>query len=90
MDAFVFKEPSIVPARHLARSPTARCDSRGIHRSIAACHAHIARGDNIHALTAALMLPCYQAGFCSLVRELDAAQASELMASLDLFAAIAA
>jgi hypothetical protein len=54
-----------------------------IHRSICACHAHIARGDGVHALTAALMLPCYEAGFGRIARSLDHAQARELRTSLD-------
>ncbi|SFQ24141.1 hypothetical protein [Variovorax sp. 770b2] len=53
-----------------------------IHRSIAACHAHIARGDSVHAFTAALVLPCYQAEFLGLARLLDPAQQSELRTAL--------
>ena len=38
-----------------------------IHRSVGACNAHIARGgDSTHALTAALMLPCYKDEFRNL------------------------
>ena len=54
-----------------------------IHRSIAACHAHIARGDGVHALTAALMLPCYRAEFRKLVQSLSFAQESELRTALE-------
>lgn len=53
-----------------------------IHRSITACHACIARGDGVHALTAALMLPCYQAEFRTLARALTLAQQSELRTTL--------
>lgn len=55
----------------------------GIHRNIAACHAHIARGDGVHALTAALMLPCYRAEFRKLVQSLSFAQESELRTALE-------
>ena len=35
-----------------------------IHRSVMACNAHIALDrESTHALTAALMLPCYKAEF---------------------------
>lgn len=55
----------------------------GIHRNIAACHAHIACGDGVHALTAALMLPCYQAEFRKLVQSLSSAQERELRTALE-------
>ena len=59
--------------------PTGRvAQALEIHRSIAACHAHIARNDTVHALTAALMLPCYQAGFRRIVRALTPAEANAL------------
>ncbi|MBJ2156804.1 hypothetical protein [Variovorax sp. IB41] len=64
-----------------AQTPVERAFA--IHRSIAACHAHIARGDGVHALTAALMLPCYEAGFRRIALSLDHAQARELRTSLD-------
>ena len=54
----------------------------GVYRSIAACHERLARGDDVHALTAALMLPCYQAGFRRLARELGPAEQDELSAAL--------
>ena len=66
-----------------AMTQTAVGRAFAIHRSIAACHAHIARGDGVHALTAALMLPCYEAAFHRIARSLDHAQASELRTSLD-------
>ena len=55
----------------------------GIHRNIAACQAHIARGEGVHALTAALMLPCYRAEFRKLVQSLSFAQESELRTALE-------
>ena len=55
----------------------------GIHRNIAACHAHIARGDGVHALTAALMLPCYRAEFRKLVQSLSSVQERELRTALE-------
>mgnify|MGYP006951310852 CR=1 FL=1 len=54
----------------------------GIYRSIAACHERLARRDDVHSLTAALMLPCYQAEFRSLVRELTHAEQDELRSVL--------
>ena len=54
-----------------------------IHRSIAACHEHIARHDNIHAHTAALMLPCYQVEFRRLALALTDMEARELRYALD-------
>lgn len=53
-----------------------------IHRSIAACHAHLARSDGIHALTAALMLPCYRTEFERLVLAMSAAETNELTSLL--------
>ncbi|GAC1607252.1 MAG: hypothetical protein NVS3B2_16100 [Ramlibacter sp.] len=53
-----------------------------IHRSIAACHAYMARSDSVHALTAALMLPCYQAEFRSLALELTPVEDNELRSVL--------
>ncbi|MDQ0016791.1 hypothetical protein J2W23_005199 [Variovorax boronicumulans] len=55
----------------------------GIHRNIAACHAHIACGGGVHALTAALMLPCYRAEFRKLVQSLSSAQERELRTALE-------
>ncbi|SDI89933.1 hypothetical protein [Variovorax sp. OV700] len=54
----------------------------GIYRSIAACDECLARGDGVHALTAALMLPCYRADFRRLVRELDPLEENELRLAL--------
>ncbi|BEP33995.1 hypothetical protein GmRootV59_09680 [Variovorax sp. V59] len=54
----------------------------GIYRSIASCHERLARGDDVHALTAALMLPCYQAGFRRLASELGPAEQDELSSVL--------
>ena len=55
-----------------------------IHRSIAACHAYLARGDDAHALTATLMLPCYRAEFERLVLAMSAAERNELMPLLPI------
>ncbi|RSZ43977.1 MULTISPECIES: hypothetical protein [unclassified Variovorax] len=55
-----------------------------IHRSVAACNAHIARGsDSTHALTAALMLPCYKTEFRNLVLALTSDEERELRYALD-------
>ena len=54
----------------------------GIYRSIAACNERLARSDDVHALTAALMLPCYQAEFRRLARELTHAEQDELRSVL--------
>ena len=53
-----------------------------IYRSINACNAHIARGHNVHALTAALMLPCYQSAFRTLALSLTAVEEIELRHAL--------
>jgi len=50
----------------------------GIYRSIAACNERLARSNDVHALTAALMLPCYQAEFRRLARDLSHAEQDEL------------
>ena len=50
----------------------------GIYESIAACNQRLARGNDVHALTAALMLPCYQAEFMRLASELSPAEQDEL------------
>ncbi|CAN7605046.1 hypothetical protein LJR260_004293 [Variovorax paradoxus] len=55
-----------------------------IHRSIAACHAYLARSDDAHALTATLMLPCYRAEFERLVLAMSAAETNELMSRLPI------
>lgn len=53
-----------------------------IHRSIASCIGYLTRSDDVHALTAALMLPCYQAEFCRLAREFTRAEENELRSVL--------
>jgi hypothetical protein len=53
-----------------------------IHESIAACNEYLARGNDVHALTAALMLPCYVAEFRSLVVGLTEAEENELRSAL--------
>jgi hypothetical protein len=72
-------QPSIRVARALA-----------IYRSIAACHAHIANnssstGSNANALTAALMLPCYQSSFRKLALVMTLEEERELRYALDEF-----
>jgi hypothetical protein len=65
--------------------PSARvAQALQIHRSISACHAHLAQSDGIHALTAALMLPCYRAEFERLVLAMSAAETNELMSLLPI------
>jgi len=54
----------------------------GIYQSIAACNERLARRNDVHALTAALMLPCYQAEFRRLAGALSAAEQDELSAVL--------
>ena len=49
-----------------------------IYRSIAACNECMAHSNDAHALAAALMLPCYQAGFRRIVRALTPAEANAL------------
>ncbi|SDY01899.1 hypothetical protein SAMN05518669_108182 [Variovorax sp. YR634] len=61
-----------------------------IYRSIAACHAHIANNSsssasNANALTAALMLPCYQSSFRELALALTLEEERELRYALDEF-----
>ncbi|UVH56517.1 hypothetical protein NWF24_27290 [Variovorax paradoxus] len=58
-----------------------------IYRSIAACHAHIANNssNNANALTAALMLPCYQSSFRELALALTLEEERELRYALDEF-----
>jgi hypothetical protein len=53
-----------------------------IHRSIAACSEHLARNNDVHALTAALMLPCYQAQLGRLAQAMSSVEKSELMSLL--------
>lgn len=65
--------------------PSARvAQALQIHRSIEACHAHLARSDGIHALTATLMLPCYRAEFERLVLAMSAAETNELISLLPI------
>ena len=61
-----------------------------IYRSIAACQAHIANnssstGSSANALTAALMLPCYQSSFRELAFALTLEEERELRYALDEF-----
>jgi hypothetical protein len=53
-----------------------------IYRSIVACNECIARNNDVHALTAALMLPCYRAEFASLALELTHVEENELRSVL--------
>jgi hypothetical protein len=53
-----------------------------IHRSIAACNEHLTRNNDVHALTAALMLPCYQAEFGRLALAMTDGEKSQLMGLL--------
>jgi hypothetical protein len=54
----------------------------GIYQSIAACNERLARGNDVHALTAALMLPCYKAEFMRVVLELGPEEENELGTAL--------
>ena len=54
-----------------------------IHRSVVACHEHIARGGGVHSLTAALMLPCYKAEFRTLALAMTSQEERELRYALD-------
>ncbi|MDQ0084237.1 hypothetical protein J2W35_004605 [Variovorax boronicumulans] len=59
-----------------------------IYRSIAACQAHIANNSSsssANALTAALMLPCYQSSFRELALALTLEEERELRYALDEF-----
>jgi hypothetical protein len=58
-----------------------------VYRNVAACKARIAGGGsgNVHALAAALMLPCYQAEFRMRAQALTPAEAGELRHALDAF-----
>ena len=55
-----------------------------VYRNVAACKARIAGGGsgNVHALAAALMLPCYQAEFRRLALELDEVEGRALRSAL--------
>ena len=67
------------------RRPSAKvAHALEIHRSVMACNAHIAIDRNsTHALTAALMLPCYKAEFRTLVLAMTATEERELRYALD-------
>jgi len=54
-----------------------------IHRSVVACHEHIAHGSGVHSLTAALMLPCYKAEFRTLVLAMSSEEERELRYALN-------
>ncbi|CAN7582204.1 hypothetical protein [Variovorax paradoxus] len=69
---------------HDPQSSARVAEALQIHRSIAACHAHLARSDDAHALTATLMLPCYRAEFERLVLAMSAAETNELMSRLPI------
>jgi hypothetical protein len=67
----------------VTRPPSGRvAQALELYRSIAACNECIARGNDAHALTAAWMLPCYQAGFRSLARELTPVEEDALKSAL--------
>jgi len=53
------------------------------YRSVIACHEHIAGGSGVHSLTAALMLPCYQAEFRDLALAMTPEEERELRYALD-------
>lgn len=53
-----------------------------IYRSIVACHEYRAYRNDVHALTAGLMLPCYQAEFGRLTLEMSRVEESELRSAL--------
>lgn len=53
-----------------------------VYRSIVACHAYRARCDDVHALTAGLMLPCYEAEFERLTLGLSGAEERALRSAL--------
>ena len=53
-----------------------------ILKSIAMCDAYIERGNDVHALTAALMLPCYKAELKRLMLELDDVEEREVRRAL--------
>ena len=57
-----------------------------IYRSIAACNEQLARNDGVHALTAAVMRPCYAIEFEKLARQLTRAEEAALTSALRQFA----
>ena len=87
------KQSKESPSGHLALHPM-NCDAQPsgrvaqvieIYRSIASCNGYLTRRDDVHALTATLMLPCYQAEFCRLARELTRVEQNELGFALGQF-----
>jgi len=59
-----------------------------IHRGVMACNAQIGIDrESTHALTAALMLPCYKAEFRNLVLAMSSDEERELRYALDDFCA---
>jgi hypothetical protein len=58
-----------------------------VYRNVAACKARIVRSGsaNVHALAAALMLPCYKAEFRMRAQALTSVEAGELRHALDAF-----
>ncbi len=59
-----------------------------IHRSVMACNAQIGIDrESTHALTAALMLPCYKSEFRTLVLAMTSDEERELRYALDDFCA---
>ena len=67
------------------RRPSAKvAHALEIHRSVMACNAHIAIDrESTHALTAALMLPCYKAEFRNLVLAMSSDEERELRYALN-------
>jgi len=67
------------------KPPSARvAHALEIHCNVAACNAHVALDRNsTHALTAALMLPCYKAEFRTLALAMTATEERELRYALD-------
>jgi hypothetical protein len=64
------------------QSPDRVSQALDIYRSIVACHAYSARRDDVHALTAGLMLPCYEAEFERLTVGLSDAEEHALRSAL--------
>jgi len=53
-----------------------------VYRSIVACHEYRASRSDVHALTAGLMLPCYQAEFRRLTLEMSRVEEGQLRSAL--------
>ncbi|MDR6537122.1 hypothetical protein J2739_002895 [Variovorax soli] len=53
-----------------------------VYRSIVACHEYRASHRDVHALTAGLMLPCYQAEFRRLTLEMSRMEEGQLRSAL--------